>query len=70
MTTPISLGVGALPAAAVNFGDGFGDEGGEAGFVQGLGQELLDDGDLAGFLGGELGAVALGELVDGVAGAA
>ncbi len=53
------FGGGLLAGGGGDFGNGFSDEGLERGLVESLGQELLDDGDLGGFRGGQLGAVAL-----------
>ena len=61
------FGCGLLARCSSDFGEGFSDKSLKGGFVEGFGQELLDDNDLCGFSGGKFGAIALGELVDGVA---
>ena len=52
------FGGGRYARGGGEFGDGFGHQGVEAGFVEGFGQEFLDDDDLGGFSSGQLGAVA------------
>ena len=43
------------------------DQRGESCFIEGFGQKFFDDGDFSSLFRDEIGAVALGELVDGVA---
>ena len=61
------LGRGRFAERGGDHGDGFSDQNAKGGIVESLGQELLDDHDLGGFGGGQLWAVAVGELLDGVA---
>jgi len=61
------LGRGRFAGGGGDFGDGCGDQGAEAGFVEGFGQELLDDDNFGSFSGGQFRPIALGELLDGVA---
>jgi hypothetical protein len=56
-----------LRSRGAEFGNERRDEGAAVGLRHLLGQEGFDHGEFGGFLSGELGAVALGEHVDGLA---
>ncbi len=63
----MSLGVRAFPELALSSAIVSAINADRAGFVEGLGQKLLDDRDLRSLNRCQLGAIALGELLNGVA---
>ena len=67
MAAPMSRGPGLLAAGFGELGDGCGDDFADLVFAGGLGHVGLDHVDLGLLLGGELGAIALGEALDRLA---